>query len=174
MELNKDMQPHKELCAVCGLFCGSCSLYIGTVEDPARLQWLAERFGKPIEEVRCLGCRSEVVTEYCRNCKFTSCAAAKGIDFCSQCSEYPCTELQEFQAQMPHRSDLWEDLKRVKEVGYEKWFCEKASFYACPECETINSAYDLKCRKCGHEPGSKFVERHGNKVRDFWNKQKSE
>ena len=34
----------KKMAAVCGLYCGACTLYIATMEDPARLKGLAERF----------------------------------------------------------------------------------------------------------------------------------
>ena len=99
-------QPDKRLAAVCGLFCPACTVYIATHEDSERLKLLAERMGQSVEATRCEGCRSEVRNSYCKSCAKVSCAAGKGIDFCGACDEYPCQELKDFQALMPHRSEL--------------------------------------------------------------------
>jgi predicted RNA-binding Zn-ribbon protein involved in translation (DUF1610 family) len=45
-------------------------------------------------------------------------------------------------------------------VGYKQWLEEIRGNYTCPQCGSINSAYDLKCRKCGEEPSCNFVARH--------------
>lgn len=157
--------PDKKLAAVCGLFCPSCSLFIGTKEDPERLKMMAARLQISVEELECHGCRSEKRGIFCRNqCKMTKCNAEKGIDFCVECSEYPCEELKVFQAQLPHRIELWESQERIKEVGYEKWYEEKIEHYSCPECCTINSAYDINCRKCGTNPGCSFVDLHKDDI----------
>jgi hypothetical protein len=120
--------------------------------------------GVPVEEMECLGCRSQKRIAYCDNCKFVPCATEKGIDFCGECDEYPCSDLKEFQKQMPHRVELWEYHEKIKKQGWEKWFENMTEHYSCPECETINSAYDLKCRKCGHFPGSEFAEKHNEMI----------
>ncbi len=146
--------------APCGLFCPGCTLYIGTTEEPERLAWIAGRFGVSPEEARCLGCRSEVVGPYCRTCEIVKCAESRSIEFCALCGEYPCGMLKEFQAARPHRAELFEAGDTIREIGFERWFEETYRRYACPECRTINSAYDLACRSCGNEPGSPFAERH--------------
>lgn len=157
--------PDKKLAAVCGLFCPACSLFIGTKEDTKRLKMMAERFQLPVEELECHGCRSEKIGIFCRNyCKMKKCTAEKGIDFCGECSEYPCEELKAFQAQMPHRIELWKSQERIKEVGFEKWYEEMIEHYSCPECGTINSAYDIACRKCGTTPGCNFVNLHKDEI----------
>ena len=153
-------QHAKILSAVCGLYCPSCSVYIGTHEDPARLQWLSQKSGRPVEDILCHGCRSEKRYYHCDECKFVACAAEKEIEFCGECPDYPCEELKTFQAERPHRRDLWQDQQRIVEVGCEQWFQEKAARYSCPECGTINSAYDLACRKCGAEPSCEYVKDH--------------
>jgi hypothetical protein len=88
------------------------------------------------------------------------CAAGKGLDFCGGCPEYPCSNLKEFQTLAPHRIELWKSQARIKEAGYETWYAEMLEHYSCPQCRTINSAYDLKCRKCGHAPSCEYVRRH--------------
>ena len=39
----------KKLAAVCGLFCPACTVYIGTTEEPARLEVMAQRMQRPVE-----------------------------------------------------------------------------------------------------------------------------
>jgi hypothetical protein len=158
----------KTLAAVCGLFCPSCTLYIGTHEDPARLQLMAERFGLPVEALACHGCRSDKRAYYCEeHCTFTSCAVEKGIDFCGECADYPCELLKTFQAEMPHRIELWDDQQRIRDVGVNQWFMEKRDYYACPDCQTINSAYDIACRSCGVTPGCAYISAHQEAILDF-------
>lgn len=150
----------KTLAAVCGLYCPACSLFIATMEDPARLKAMAERFQLSEEDVKCYGCRSAKRGPYCQKCKMFSCAAERGIDFCGLCEEYPCADLKQFQAEMPHRIELWDDQKQIRAIGYEQWLKNIRGNYTCPQCGSINSAYDSKCRKCGKEPSCNYVAKH--------------
>lgn len=153
--------PDKQLAAVCGLFCPACTIYIGTRDDPERLTMIAARVQKPVEELHCDGCRSEKRCFYCRErCKMEKCSSERGVDFCGECREYPCEDLRAFQVEMPHRIELWKSQERIKEAGYEKWYMEMIEHYSCPECHTLNSAYDLKCRNCGREPSCDYVRKH--------------
>jgi hypothetical protein len=158
--------PDKKLAAVCGLFCAACTFYIGSTDDRARLETIAKRFNLTAEQMECHGCRSENQGIYCKTrCNFKKCAAAKGIDFCGECWEFPCTELKTFQAQMPHRIELWESHKRIKEAGWEQWYKEMYEHFSCPECQTVNSTYDIACRKCGNTPSCKYVELHRDEIK---------
>jgi len=155
----------KKLAAVCGLFCPACTVYIGTREDPARLKVLASRMRRTVEELECHGCRSEKRCFYCRSvCTMAKCAADKSVDFCGQCPEYPCSDLRTFQAAMPHRIELWRWQERIKESGYETWYAEMTGHFSCRTCGAINSAYDLKCRKCGEEPSCEYVRMHKDEI----------
>ena len=87
------MNFNKQHAAVCGLFCPSCTIYIGTTEDPKRLESLANLFNSSVEAMKCLGCRSKTRIAYCNSCKMFSCAQEKGLDFCGECSEFPCFEI---------------------------------------------------------------------------------
>jgi len=168
----ENLNPDKRLTAVCGLFCPACSIFIGTHEDPARLQKMAEQRGLPVDEVKCYGCRSDKRYPYCATCKMFVCASAKGLDFCGECADYPCADLIEFQAARPHRLELWPDQARLKEVGYEQWFEEKLAHYACPQCQTINSAYDITCRHCGAAPSCAYGALHQPEIMAYLAQQK--
>ncbi|MBU0516443.1 MAG: DUF3795 domain-containing protein [Proteobacteria bacterium] len=166
MAPSKDLKSKPDLrtSAVCGLFCPGCSAFIATREDPERLQKIAARWNVPVEEAQCDGCRSDRRFVYCRTCHMVSCAADRGLEFCGECDDYPCAELKEFQAAMPHRIELWDNLARIKEKGWAKWFTEKAGHYSCPECGAMNSAYDPACRQCGHTPSCEYVARHKDEI----------
>jgi hypothetical protein len=155
----------KRLAAVCGLFCPACTVFIGSKEDSERLKVIAERIQRPVEELKCNGCRSQKRCYYCEsNCKMAKCAAERGIDFCGACAEYPCEELKVFQAAMPHRIELWKSQERIKEAGYEKWYAEMIEHYSCPTCRTLNSTYDIACRKCGTTPSCHYVALHKDEI----------
>ncbi len=166
-EGNHQAEEDKKLAAVCGLYCEACSLYIATAEDPARLTAMAARFQMSEEEVKCYGCRSDKRGPYCRICKMFDCASQKGIDFCVKCEAYPCEALKEFQSAMPHRIELFKDLERIGAIGWGNWLKEIRENYTCHKCGTINSAYDIKCRKCVEEPGSDYAARHKEAIGMF-------
>lgn len=157
----------KEFAAVCGLYCEACSWFIATTEDPEKLKRLAAQRDWAVEESKCYGCRSEKRLPYCGQCRMSACAAERGIDFCSECEEYPCDDLKQFQSAMPHRIELSVNLNRIKSIGYRQWLKEVRKNYVCPRCETINSTYDLKCRKCGREPSCNYVANHRLAIEEY-------
>jgi hypothetical protein len=157
----------KKMAAVCGLYCEACSWFISTTEDPERLKRLAAQLNWSEEESKCYGCRSGKRLPYCGKCRMSACAAERGIDFCSECEEYPCNDLKQFQSAMPHRIELWVNLERIKSVGYKQWLKEVRENYTCPRCQTLNSTYDLKCRKCGEEPSCTYVAKHKQEIEQY-------
>ena len=69
-EATRFSSPDMKLAAVCGLFCPSCSVFIGSTEEPTRLQALSQRFGSQTEDMECHGCRSDKRGLYCNKaCK---------------------------------------------------------------------------------------------------------
>ena len=169
-EGNFSGEADKAVAAACGLYCEACTLFIATKEDPVRLKGLAARFQLTEEAIKCYGCRSTKRGPYCETCKMFSCAAERGIDFCVECREYPCAALKQFQSERPHRIELWDDLERIRAMGYEHWLKDIPGNYTCPQCQSINSAYDLKCRKCNEEPSCDYVAKHKQEIEQFLKK----
>jgi hypothetical protein len=155
-----NMKDISQTAAHCGLYCESCSLFIGTQSEPTRLEMLAQRYGKTADEMRCRGCRSDELSFYCATCKMKTCLKEKRLDFCSECTEYPCQILKEFQLQMPHRAELFESLDYIRDNGYDQWCVKMKTDFGCEQCGTINSIYDIKCRKCAHTPPNPFAKRN--------------
>jgi hypothetical protein len=100
----------------------------------------------------------------------SACAAERGIDFCVECTDYLCDDLKQFQAETPHRAELWDDLAQIKAVGWRKWLVQARDNYTCPECGAINSAYDQVCRICGQDPSCSFVRNHRQEIAEFCNR----
>lgn len=155
------------MAAVCGLWCGACFLHQAGEEGGATLEAWAKRMGQTPEETRCQGCRSADVSAHCRTCDFRACATERGLAFCSICPDFPCEKLVTFQAERPHRLDLWRDGALIREMGGEAWLAEIPARYACPSCGRINHAYNLSCPGCGHVPANAYSAEHGDAVKDF-------
>lgn len=168
--MEKENKKKPELAGRCGLYCGSCSLYLGTKEDSGRLEMIARILGQSLEDTKCEGCRSSLVSKHCRSCKFKTCNEEKNISFCGECPDYPCKEFTEFMNERPHRRDIERDMKEILDEGPEKWLSVVHLRYACPKCSTVNSAYDLSCRKCGQEPSSLYTVDHAEFIKKYLNK----
>jgi hypothetical protein len=160
--------PEKKTAAVCGLLCKSCGIYIATQENNNdQLRSIAERLHIPFEEVQCTGCRSNVLSAHCKTCFFRECSEKKEIGFCSECTDYPCAQLKEFQTKMPHRAELFQSLDRIKEAGWEKWYFEIVAHHSCTKCNTLNGWYEFTCKNCGSDPSSQFVADNYEKLSVF-------
>ncbi len=150
----------------CGLYCGVCSAFIATRDDPDRLAVLAQRRGLTVDDMRCEGCRSKKLSSYCKTCRLVACATERGHEFCSACPDFPCDELRAFGRERPHRAEIMDDLERIREIGRDAWVVEVLARYTCEECGVENSAYDLRCRICGHVPGNAFVADHRAEIEE--------
>lgn len=152
----------KNLAAACGLYCGSCGIYIATQEnDTEKLLQYAIVLNQPFNETLCDGCRASKKSAHCsKMCSFINCTLKNEVEFCGLCNEYPCNELIIFQSNMPHKVEILESQSRLKEIGLEQWLIEMKENYSCPQCNVINSAYDIACRNCENTPSCKFVDLH--------------
>jgi hypothetical protein len=85
---------------------------------------LSEKFGLPPENVQCKGCREQKGKRLgLPLCETYKCASEKGVEFCFECGEFPCTKLQpasEGADRYPHNIKLY-NLCRIKAVGLEEW-----------------------------------------------------
>ena len=160
---------NKELVSACGLYCGACGIYMATQEnDSERILQYAVVLNQTFEETLCDGCGAKRKSLHCsRMCIFINCKQQKGVDFCSECEEFPCKALHEFTSKMPHRIEVIESQTRMKEIGIKNWLFEMKEHFSCAQCKTINSAYHLACRKCGAMPGCKFISLHKNLIEQY-------
>jgi phage FluMu protein Com len=159
----------QELIAACGLYCGSCGIYIATQEkDSEKILQYAVVLNQSYEDTLCDGCGAVRKSLHCsRFCNFFDCKHQKGVTSCNICDEFPCQALYEFKFKMPHRAEIIDSLKRLGKIGAETWLNEMKDYFSCPRCKTINSAYHLTCHKCGEMPSCKFVSEHNSEIERY-------
>lgn len=103
-----------KLAAVCGLYCGICSNYVdGTCH------------GCGCQADDCFAGKKHEV------CAIYKCAFNKGLNDCSSCEDFPCTELIQFTFDPILRTHLpvLENLRRRKKLGTEKWIKEQEKYW---------------------------------------------
>jgi hypothetical protein len=160
---------NNHLVSACGLYCGSCGIYLATQEnDSEKIVQYAMVLNQSYDETLCDGCGSERKSLHCSKiCTFIDCKYQKGVSYCADCNEFPCQALIEFKSKMPHRAEIIEAQKRVKEIGIENWLTEMKDYFSCPQCKTVNSAYHLVCRACRNMPGCGFVARQKEVIEQY-------
>ncbi|MBD3286324.1 DUF3795 domain-containing protein [candidate division WOR-3 bacterium] len=137
----------------CGLYCGACPVLMANERgDEEWLQATAKQWKRQPEDLRCLGCKTEITAVFCTGCKMRACAREKGLEFCSECSDYPCEMVKDFRNDdAPHHSVIIKNLERIKEIGGKKWLAEQMERWTCTKCGTRFGWYTEKCEKCGAE-----------------------
>lgn len=133
--------------APCGLHCGKCFAFVdGDIKNESKrlkeslgeFDIYAARFVDLINEplfekypdfkkllsyfasVECNGCRKEKCKIF-KECKVRDCHETKRIDFCFQCSDFPCDNTG-FDNHLHKRSV---DINmRIKEIGVEEYYNE--------------------------------------------------
>jgi hypothetical protein len=102
-------QNEERLTAVCGLDCTDCDIRrVPTDADAAQrivgwfrdMGWLKEDEGVPeiIERsMYCQGCRGDRSVHWSANCGIlTCCVDEKGLEFCCECDDFVCEQLDEW------------------------------------------------------------------------------
>lgn len=137
----------KNRLAPCGLHCGKCFAFVdGDIRNSSKqlkeslggFDVYAQRFVELIDEpvfrkypdfkellsyfasVECRGCRKESCKIF-KDCKVRDCHSRMNVDFCFQCSEFPCANTG-FDEHLHKRSV---DINiRMSEIGVEKYYDE--------------------------------------------------
>jgi hypothetical protein len=92
--------------AVCGLDCGTCDIRRVPFDPDAaqrvaawfcEMGWLTQEEG--VQQVLersmyCKGCRGDRLVHWSADCEIlTCCVDERGLEFCSQCIDFPCARL---------------------------------------------------------------------------------
>ncbi|MGC9324550.1 MAG: DUF3795 domain-containing protein [Desulfomonilia bacterium] len=122
---------YRRMTAPCGLDCFNCPMYQARDNEKLR-SMISERRGIPLEEAYCNGCRDEGgmigFLKMTQPCNVFRCISAKGLDFCSECDEFPCDYLHPYAdraAEVPHNTKVF-NLCLIKRMGLEEWARDKA------------------------------------------------
>ena len=122
---------YKQMTAPSGLDCFNCSLYFASTNDSIR-KVVAEKMGISFELAACKGCRNENGTIRAigkiEPCKAYKCIQEKKLDFCYECSDFPCGNLQPYAdmaSSRPHNIKVFNSCL-IKKMGLEKWAKESS------------------------------------------------
>ena len=122
---------YAKMTAPCGLDCFNCPMYLANENKKLR-NTIAERLNITLEKAVCGGCRNENGTIAFLNmtepCSVYTCSENRGINFCCDCSEFPCDHLHPYAdkaSQFPHNTKVF-NLCLIKKMGLDAWAKEKA------------------------------------------------
>ena len=93
-----------DMLCFCGHDCARCMIYVASQSGDEHLRESVRRlyydeFGieLPAEAFKCAGGRAAEVFGPCTECPFMKCCQEKGIGACTECTEYPCDMLSDYQ-----------------------------------------------------------------------------
>ena len=122
---------YAQMTAPCGLDCFNCPVYLARGDEQLRAG-VARYLEVPPERAVCSGCRNENGTITCLGmtepCHVYRCVQEKEIQFCSDCSDFPCDHLHPYAdmaAERPHNTKVF-NLCLIKKMGVESWAETKA------------------------------------------------
>ena len=129
------------LISVCGLNCAKCDMYqAGHGNEKLRdeiVEWFRKERNEIVkpEQIRCEGCRGSLETHWSPDCKMMLCAKKKALQYCFQCEDFPCNILKKFGSDgMSHHKRTFDNLKKMKEIGLERWIAEQQKRGTCVFC----------------------------------------
>jgi hypothetical protein len=106
-------------------------MYLANKDEELRAE-ISQKLGIPEDQSSCSGCRSEggiiAFLGMTEPCSVYQCIKEKTIDFCSECSDFPCDHLHPYAdkaSEVPHNTKVF-NLCLIKKMGLESWAKEKA------------------------------------------------
>lgn len=101
----------------------------------------------------CEGCRGRENSQpdHCRKCSIRDCVSGRGIDFCFECSSFPCTVIKRLDKSYRQRYQvsLIENSLRIRTIGTAGHLLEEKQKWTCMECGGVISLHDRLCSECG-------------------------
>jgi len=114
------MEKKDELIGVCGLICSGCDI-LEASNNPEIAQKIADWFKKErnkdvkLEDICCLGCKGDRTKHWSADCWILQCCVdKKGLEFCSECEEFPCDKLVEWSKESERYKEALNRLKEMK------------------------------------------------------------
>ncbi len=116
----------KKIVAPCGIDCFNCEVYEDNLTEEAKTG-ISERTKIPKEKISCKGCidgnQCSFIEIQGKKCKTLECIKDKGVDYCFQCNDFPCSflmPLADGASKFPQNIKLY-NLCQMKKIGVEAW-----------------------------------------------------
>ena len=151
---------NKSLMAPCGLYCGTCGVYLATRDKNEKFRAImANLYGTKPEETKCLGCMqpdtSAAIYNWCKICTVRNCAKSKGYYSCHQCDQWPCDMINSFGFAtgvrvMKRTIPIWraKAAKHGDAKGSVEWARAECERYHCSACGEPLFRGAQRCRAC--------------------------
>ena len=157
----------EHLAAACGTYCGACPAYLAKHGEDEQIRMKRQKIsssgtGKALKGIppsnwmaglQCDGCLSGgQLAAHCQRCNIRLCALDKQSNSrCSGCEELPCNRITNLinMGNYLHRDEYLPNLKKIREMGVEKWVQYEEERWRCPQCRLPMSWYDAECIGCG-------------------------
>lgn len=112
-------RPKRWFVTPCGLDCSTCPIRLRTKEE---LDYWREQSVDP-DKIRCDGCRSDRTGHHWSpDCKILQCCVyERHLEFCAQCTDFPCSLLEEWIDNYEHHEQAVQRLHDMKETGIDAW-----------------------------------------------------
>ena len=157
----------EHLAAACGIYCGACPAYLAKHGEDEQIKMKRQKKsssglekalkGIPpsnwMDGLLCDGCLSGgKLAAHCQTCNIRLCALDKQKDLrCTDCNELPCYRITGLinMGGYLHRKEYLPNLKKIREMGVQKWIRYEEERWRCPKCRLPMSWYDAECLRCG-------------------------
>ena len=136
------MSSEEWVISVCGLNCAKCDIYQAShgneILRDEIIEWFKKERNETVkpDQIKCAGCRGPIDRHWSPDCKMMLCARDRGLQFCFECEDFPCTYVNEFRSDgISHHERTIENLEKMKEIGIEAWIEEqkrKGQYVFCP------------------------------------------
>ena len=124
----------KSMLAPCGMTCMVCYVHLK-------------------DKRPCEGCNSQDKSkpDHCRKCKIKDCAASRKVDFCFECSSFPCVTIKRLDKSYRQRYQvsLIDNALRLQTIGAAQYSLEERKKWTCSQCGGVVSLHDHVCSECG-------------------------
>lgn len=117
------MNTRENAVAVCGIDCFYCEFYGENLTEELQKMLAAIQKIDFADVKPCKGCREQKGCLIHPVCDTYECVKEKDVNFCYECSEFPCTFLHpsaDRAEKLPHNLKVY-NLSRIKAVGIAKW-----------------------------------------------------
>lgn len=103
-------------------------------------------------DILCHGCKSPVLSIYCRKCDIKQCAVERKLENCSACARFPCQRIKNLNDDdAVHHSSVLRNLGAIAAIGVKAWLRKQDRRWRCKGCGARFSWYAANCGKCGAE-----------------------